>query len=282
MMGGLGNQLFQFAAGRRLAIRHGAELVLDLGWFRHEGRGVVPVRSYQLGALDLNARVTRVHPRALAAFESGRRRGLRRRKLEVIRQRDGDFGVDRRVLNASDDVLLIGYWQSEEYFADVAGAVRQELGIATRPVSAQYAVLDRLVDRSSAVAVHVRRGDYVSNPRTHAFHGVLDRDYYRRALDYVRGRRTATTLLGFSDDPDWVERELAADLGLTVVRGGDALQELRLMSRCAHHVVANSSFSWWGAWLGERDDSLVVAPQRWFADPRADTRSIVPERWRRL
>lgn len=280
-MGGLGNQLFQFAAGRRLASLHRSELVLDLGWFRHEAGGMVTPRRYELDGFELIARSTAIRPRAVEALEAGRRRRFSRLGLEVIRQREGDLAVDERVLNAPDDVLLIGYWQSETYFADVSDAVRDELCIRTAP-SKSYAIFDRIIGSSSAVAVHVRRGDYASIPQSQAFHGVLDRDYYRRALAHVAERVPDPVFVAFSDDPDWVERELASELHLTVVSGGDALQELRLMSRCKHYVIANSSFSWWGAWLGEQEESIVVAPQRWFTDACADTRDIVPERWQRL
>lgn len=280
-MGGLGNQLFQFAAGRRLAVRHGAELVLDLGWFKHEGRTLARSRPYALDGFEFDARSTVFHPRALRAFEERRRSPLSRRRLDVIRQRDGDQAVDERVLEAPDDVLLIGYWQSEAYFLDVADLVRSEVRIRAAP-TARYAAFDALVERASAVAVHVRRGDYVSNPTTKAFHGVLGRDYYRRAVAHVAERVRDPVLVAFSDEPGWVERELASDLSLTVVSGGDAFQELRLMSRCVHHIIANSSFSWWGAWLGERAGSVVVAPARWFADPDIDASRIVPERWQRL
>ena len=282
LIGGLGNQLFQFAAGRRLAGRHGSELVLDLGWFRYEGRDFATPRPYALGGLGLQARTKRFRLRTVRAFEAGRRHPFSSRTLEVIRQREGDFTVDERVLNAPDDVLLIGYWQSEAYFADAAEEIRRELGIRSVPVREQYRVLDRAVETRSAVAVHVRRGDYVSSPATRAVHGVLDREYYRRALRYVAERVVEPAFFAFSDETGWVERELASEMCLTVVHGGDALQELRLMSRCAHHVIANSSFSWWGAWLGERSESVVVAPRQWFADPRADTRSVVPARWERL
>lgn len=280
-MGGLGNQLFQIAAGRRLATRHGSELVLDLGWFRHEARHFATPRSYELGDVEFDAHATAVRPRVLKALEAGRRPRFSSLSLEVIRQREGDYAVDERVLEASDDVLLIGYWQSEAYFADAADAVRNELRIRMT-YAGPYAIFEPVVDGPSAVAVHIRRGDYVSNPETRAFHGSLDRQYYRRALAYVAERVSDPIFVAFSDDPEWVERELARELDLTVVSGGDALRELGLMSRCTHHVIANSSFSWWGAWLGEQEESIVVAPQRWFADPCVDTRSMVPVRWRRL
>jgi hypothetical protein len=281
LMGGMGNQLFEFAAGRRLVSHHGSELMLDLGWFRHEGKSVVTPRSFQLGGFELAAGLMELHPRVLAGWEGKRRSLFPRQRLEVIRQRDSDATLDQRVLSAPDDVLLLGYWQSEKYFADVADVVRRELHFRDEP-DERYVHIDEIAGDPSAVAVHVRRGDYVAHPETSAVHGALGRGYYRRALDLVAARVNDPQFLAFSDDPEWVERELASEFRLTVVTGGDAHQELRLMSRCTHHVIANSSFSWWGAWLGEQNDSVVVAPARWFSDPLVDTSSVIPERWVRL
>jgi hypothetical protein len=281
LMGGMGNQLFQYAAGRRLASRHHADLVLDLGWFAHEGKDVVAPRSFQLGGFEIPAALTELDPRVLVDWEQKRRRLFSRRRLEVIRQRDLDVMLDERVLHAPDDVLLLGYWQSEKYFFEVADLVRRDLRFHAEP-DGSYADLDEIAGKASGVAVHVRRGDYVTDPGTSAFHGVLGRDYYRRALKLVEERVDQPKFLAFSDEPDWVEREFASEFPLSVVAGGDAHQELRLMSRCKHHVIANSSFSWWGAWLGEGKGSVVVAPSRWFADPAIDTSSIVPERWIRV
>jgi hypothetical protein len=282
LMGGMGNQLFQFAAGRRLASRHGSELLLDLGWFRHEGKSVATPRSFQLGGFEVAAGLTELQPRVLAGWERKRRWSLSsRRRLEVIRQRDSDAALDERVLGAPDDVLLLGYWQSEKYFVDAADVVRRELRFPDEP-DERYAHVDEIARNPSAVAVHVRRGDYVAHPETSAVHGALGRDYYRRALELVAARVEDSQFLAFSDEPEWVERELAPEFRLMVVTGGDAHQELRLMSRCTHHVIANSSFSWWGAWLGEQNDSVVVAPARWFSDPGVDTSSVIPERWVRL
>jgi hypothetical protein len=280
-MGGLGNQLFQFAAGRRIALRCGVELVLDLGWFRHEAAAFATPRTYELGPIASNLRAIELSPREIEGLEGTRRRPRSTPRLRVIRQRDGDHSVDERVLEAGDDVLLVGFWQSEAYFADIVGVLRSEL----RDIGAPQAVdsdLHPLVRHPGAVSVHFRRGDYASNPTARAFHGLLGPDYYRGAVEQVARRVPGAVFAAFSDEPDFVERELAAELGLTILSTGDALQELRLMSRCTHHVIANSSFSWWGAWLGEKEDSVIVAPERWFAEAGVDSSSIVPERWRRL
>jgi hypothetical protein len=267
-MGGLGNQLFQYAAARRLALEHDAELALDLGWFRHEGRGLTTRRDFQLERLPIAGRTIEIEPETIARWE--RRRLLRGRNgLTVLRQQPDDHGVDERVLAAPDGVLLIGYWQSEQYFSAVADTLRAELAPAGEP------------DHGS-VALHVRRGDYVRVQSTRDFHGLLPLDYYKAALEYVTERVPDARVLAFSDEPEWVREHLLPEHPISVADTGDAHEDFRLMSSCAHHVIANSSFSWWGAWLGERPGSIVVAPRRWFADERLDTTELVPERWVRL
>jgi hypothetical protein len=268
LMGGLGNQLFQYAAGRRLATRHGVDLVLDLGWFVHEAHLVAAPRTYELGFLELPHRQVELDPSLIARWEQRRRR-FPRRSLNVIRQRDGDMSVDPRVLSAPDESLLIGYWQSERYFAEIEGTIRAEIGLADG-------------DDGDLVAVHIRRGDYVSHPETNAFHGVLGREYYDRAFAAVASRIPSPRYLAFSDEPAWVEAEFVDVGSLEVVAGGAAGDDLRRMASCRHHVIANSSFSWWGAWLGELPGSVVVAPARWFEAPCLDSADIVPDRWLRV
>lgn len=270
LMGGLGNQLFQYAAGRRLAIKHETELVLDLGWIRHESHTVTTPREFELEPFNLAADRVEFDPREVASWDGRQRWFSRRSGLTVVRQREGDMRVDSRVLQAGNDVLLIGYWQSEQYFVDIRDVIRAELEVGS--IRADV----------GATAVHVRRGDYVAHEQTGAFHGVLPERYYRDALELVTQRSGSSRFSAFSDDPDWVERELAPSLGLELVRNGTPYDDLRRMAGCQHHVIANSSFSWWGAWLGEGEASVVVAPARWFADPTVDTTSVIPDRWVRI
>jgi hypothetical protein len=280
-MGGIGNQLFQFAAGTSLALRHRTDFVLDLGWFRYEGRDVTTRRSFSLPQLGINARTVAFTPSRLQRWDRGARAMFfSKRRLKVIRQREGEFRADARVLGAPDDVLLLGYWQSELYFADHGDALRATIRFP--PATRKYERYDGVVEQSTAIAVHIRRADYVTDAQTNAVHGVLQPAYYRRALDYVASCVRDPTAVVFSDDPEWVRAEFACPFRLIVVDGGDAVQDLRLMSRCSHHIIANSSFSWWGAWLGERPQSVVVAPEQWFMDETVDTRDVVPLRWQRL
>lgn len=288
-MGGLGNQLFQYAAGRRLAVARGTELVLDLGWFRHDAPHYATPRTYELQDIPLPVRMISLPPETISRWEGGlraraRRWPSRRTRLPVIRQQDDTVGVDERVLSAPADVVLIGYWQSERYFHDVAETIRADLELPAAPAPRYWALLDA-IHSSEAVAVHVRRGDYVTVPRTARFHGSLPTSYYHHAMRRVAERVSARPrVFVFSDDPEWAEEHLSFELPTEHVgrSGWPPAAELRLMASCRHHVIANSSFSWWAAWLAEHPGQVVVTPSAWFRDAAADSSAIVPSRWLRI
>lgn len=288
-MGGLGNQLFQYAAARRLALAHGTKLVVDLGWFTHEAPNYATPRAYELRDLRVRSGLISLAPETIAGLEEGAaarlgRWGSRRLRLQVVRQREDGVGVDERVLDAPADVLLIGYWQSESYFDDIATTIRADVRLPASTDGRYRQLLDE-IESSIAVAVHVRRGDYVTVPRTREVHGTLPPSYYTRAVDFVADRvRGQMHAFVFSDDPEWAREQIMFELPTTHVGRArwTAAEELRLMASCRHHVIANSSFSWWAAWLAEHPGQVVVAPTAWFRDPRLDSSAIVPLRWLRI
>jgi hypothetical protein len=288
LMGGLGNQMFQFAAGRRLAQHHGVPLRLDLGWFGHQAPGDTP-REYELGVFALDGRVEKAvvdvsEPRNRVEQVRARLRGLRGDRPHVLRQQGTAFQAE--VLDAPDGTHLIGFWGSERYFSDAADIVRADLAPAVALSDASAALAERIAAAPAPVSLHVRRGDYLTNANAAGYHGVMGVDYYARAVELVTSRVGGEVqLFAFSDDPDWCAAELPA-LGhpLTVVRGNDgaaAIEDMLLMAACRHHVIANSTFSWWGAWLDGREGAVVVAPERWALDQDGDFSAIYAEGWLR-
>ena len=283
--GGLGNLMFQYAAGRRLALARGTGLLLDLSPL--DDPRVETKRHYELGAYPIRATIASAAEReAVAARRDSLAARIARRACGGRRgaATERHFHFDPEVLELPDGACLQGYWQSERYFADVADDVRRELTLE-RLASGRNAEMLERIDACHAVSVHVRRGDYVTAPRAHATHGVCSLDYYRRASRHVAERVADPVFFVFSDDPDWVRAHLRLD-GETVLVDHNApdagCEDLRLMSRCRHHVIANSTFSWWGAWLDPRADKIVVAPERWFQNGERDTRDLLPASWVRL
>ncbi len=273
LRGGLGNQMFQYATGRALALRRDQPLYLDLSWF-DATTGATP-RRYELGALRVEAAIA--EPALLRPFER-RARG----HLRIVQQ---GRHYDPRLAEAhAPHLWLDGYWQCERYFADQRARLVDELAVAADPAPADRARLERIAAAAQPVALHVRRGDYVTDARAAAHHGCCSLDYYRQAVAQVRAQLPDARFFAFTDDPEWVSQHL--DLGVPLAsfsdepgRAARGWEDLRLMRRCRGFIIANSSFSWWGAWLGGAD--VVVAPRRWFADG-SDEGDIVPARWTRL
>lgn len=274
LIGGLGNQMFQYAAGRALALRQGTRLRLDLGWLENPPTGVTP-RRFELDCFQIQAQTCSVYPRT-------RREHVRELLgLSPRVRREEMFRFDPGVLHLSGDVRLVGYWVDERYFLDAATQIREDFGFCEPPDERNAALANQIQGSRSPVSVHVRRGDYVADPRIGAFHGSLSSDYYAAATGHIRATIDEPRFYVFSDDPDWCRAHL--DLGEPAVyvdhNRDRGWEDLRLMTLCAHHVIANSSFSWWGAWLGSHPDKVVVAPRRWIADETIDTSHVVPADW---
>lgn len=286
LRGGLGNQLFQYAAGRRLAWRHGTELKLDVEPLAHSRDRHFALDRFEITAEPATAaelrrccsptRATRLVRRLL-----GRPAGL---------VRGPDSGFDPAVLDLPDNVCLDGYWQSEQYFADAEGVLRRELRFRDRSTG-RNRELSEEISSCESVSIHVRRGDYVTNPVASRILGPCDLIYYRRAVEHLDRKVHPRCYYLFSDDPEWVRANLSLGSPTVIVdhNGPDRPHEdLRLMSLCHHHVIANSSFSWWGAWLAESDgrragvQRTVIAPRRWYRSEEHRADDLIPDRWLRL
>ena len=279
LKGGLGNQLFQYAAGRRLALTLGVPLKLDISFYKRQSQ-----RTYELDRFCIEADIATL-------WEAASWRGLR--FLTRITQRLGllprlvlekSFEFDPAILHVQDGRYLDGYWQSYRYFADVAPQIHRELAVRIPPSDEDRMLLDRMRECES-VCVHVRRGDYASNPITRQVHGLCTTEYYRTAVEAIVAQLRTPELFVFSDDMPWVKQNLRFELSTTHVEhhGVDSAPlELRLMAGCRHFVIANSSLSWWAAWLAAHEESIVYAPRQWFVDPAISTADLTPPAWHRI
>jgi hypothetical protein len=276
--GGLGNQLFQYAAARSVAERLGVPVAADLSWFRSHPRNVTPRRLY---LPDYRLALTEL-PRHLSWRLSALHRRLppwtwRLLGVEpIIEGRSSPTDVRASTRTA----CLVGYWQDESLILAIREILRTELQPRASLDSIDAAVLSE-IESCESVSIHVRRGDYVSLPSAAKHHGTCPTAYYERAFRSLASRVHKPRLFLFSDDLEWAMTNLPSSWPISAVGHScedRAVRDLRLMSSCRHHIIANSTFSWWGAWLGERPGSVVVAPSRWFAAERSESR-IVPSRW---
>lgn len=292
LMGGLGNQMFQYAAARRLSLKHGCALKLDLSCLSASSAVATP-RSYELDHFCISAEIA--SPLDVSVFVGHSEQFLKNGLKYLLFKRDlakpsgkvfqeRHFQFNSALLDAPDNVYLDGYWQSEKYFMDTAEAIRKDFDF-TQFSDEQNIRLADIISKVQAVSIHVRRGDYVSNPAASAFHCTCPAAFFYAAMELVVQQVDNPHFFIFSDDIHWCRKNINSSYPITFLdHNGDdrAYEDLRLMSMCRHHITANSSFSWWGAWLNPRPDKIVIAPMRWFNDPTIDTSDLMPASWQRI
>ncbi len=284
LTGGLGNQLFQYALGRYLALHANAELVLEDSFYHHASPNSTP-RTFELDKFKIYARRTSAaERRALQSYTGRIWKRIRRAlplpgALKYVYEPIGGFLPMARMLK--DQVFLDGYWQSAAYFTGIENLLRTELQ-PLLPMSDKDQQIASHIEKVESVSLHVRRGDYTSNATANSLHGFCGLDYYQAAIKLMGERLSNPVFFVFSDDLLWLKSNLQIDYPCVYVdhnSSATAFQDLRLMSRASHHIIANSSFSWWGAWLNRSPAKQVVRPRKWYAGlPRAGDQTC-PGNW---
>lgn len=270
--GRLGNQMFQYAAARGLAARLNTGVALDTRLAQSRGEGVL-TRVFDLPLAP---------PEALPPLKSDAplRYAAWRLTSPRFRREDG-LGYNPAFESFTDGSYLHGYWQSERYFAHVSGDIHNDFTFPAASSSENREMAARIGDGLS-IALHVRRGDYLSL----GAHVLCDQAYYDAALARILdGLEGEPTIYVFSDDPDWVRDNLPLPCPRVIVdfNGPETdYEDMRLMSLCDHNIIGNSSFSWWGAWLNGNPDKRVAGPARWFGDPKLVNPDILPDRWLKI
>lgn len=277
--------MFQYALGMRLAYSNAVPFKLDISALEND-----PLRKFELDHFAIGADLATADEVKFCTATNRRNSrfsrllaGLRPvHKQRVIRERS--FNFDPKILLAGPVAYLEGYWQSEKYFKGFEEIIRSEFVFNSEPDSSNKDLGNAILS-SNAVSMHVRRGDYVSNAATNQFHGVCSIEYYRKAVEFIAHKYPAPHFYIFSDDPDWVRLHISLDYPVTYVdknTGEKSFEDMRLMSLCKHHIIANSTFSWWGAWLCMNPEKTIIAPERWFNKADIDTADLIPANWKRL
>lgn len=272
--GRLGNQMFQYAAGRALAERLGVPLALDSRLAEQRGEGVL-TRVFDL---DLMPPVPTAPLKQETPLRYALWRGL---KLKPQIRRERGLGYNADFETWGDGSYLHGYWQSEKYFGSVSDRIRADFTFPEFSNS-QNAEMAARISEDHAVSLHVRRGDYVAL----AAHVLCDQSYYEAALrPILEGLPQTPTIYVFSDDPNWAKANLPLPCQKVVVdfNGPETdFEDMRLMSLCSHNIIANSSFSWWAAWLNANPQKRVAGPAQWFGDAKLSNPDILPPSWFRI
>lgn len=280
-VGGLGNQLFIYAAGLSLARRHDVPLYVDRSWYQQDSN-----RKFELDTFDFQATILDGSWKpSLASRIPHLSRVLRRLDRSLAWGRtyhERGYMFDPVVESLQPGARLSGYLQSPKYFSSIAPELRASIW-ATRTTSSWYRTqLSLLTSATPWIGLHIRRGDYLSETAQN-FHGILDVYYYQRALNSLGSDTAAWPIVIFSEDAD-TANELGTFLGrdfrLAVApKESRPIESLLLMGRSTAFVCANSSFSWWGAWLGASRCHRVVGPRPWFRAREIDDRDLLPPEW---
>ena len=287
-MGGLGNQLFQYAAGRALALKHKTELKLDLSFLNSDPKNVYTKRELELHVFDISSTISTSNE--LEAF-------YKRTFFQKIATKffsslpskyfignQQGFEYDMAFESYPNNSYLNGYWQSEKYFGSFREVLLKDL-VIKKEMSEQCKLIYDLILNSNSVSLHIRRGDYVSDKSAIAYHGTISLDFYDKALAYLNGLYKNLKVFIFSDDMDWVKANLKLTNEFVYVDFNteeNSVFDMYLMSQCKHNIIANSSFSWWGAWLNQNPQKVVIAPDKWFADKNLNTKDLIPNSWQKM
>ena len=255
IQGGLGNQMFQWAYGRSLSIKHNRQLLIDKNFYSHQG---TLVRYFELNKFKIS-------PKDL---DHSNIESFKNKPMKLLS--DPNFFVEHNIIE-DENYYLDGYWQSEKFFSENREIILEDF----------YFISDKILNISNEllfddnliIGLHVRRGDYVESKDMYPLQSI---DYYKNALDQI-GKYDK--LLIFSDDISWCEDNFNFD-NMIFSRGFDSVEDMTLMSKCHHNIIANSSFSWWGAYLNKNVNKKVIAPSLWYGPKmNIETKDLIPESW---
>jgi len=290
IIGGLGNQMFQYAVGRACSEREKTILKLDTTGFE-----TYPHHSYSLQHFNIienyasRKEVRRFHW-LRDAISTQPPHFLYRilRKMKIAKQalnalgyvRESQRTYDSSVVKLSGTRYLDGYWHTEKYFKDIETILRKEFSLKQPMGKVGQEFAANIHSQNTPICLHVRRGDFANNPEVSAHHGVTPLSYYYDAVKVLARKVENPHFFIFSDSLDWAKENISLPYPMSFVgQGADKNHEdIILMSYCKHHILSNSTFGWWGAWLANSPDQVVIAPKKWLAK-EIDISDRLPESW---
>ena len=274
LMGGLGNQMFQYSMAKNYAIKNDLLLQIDTSFLDNKNKGSEFVyRDFELDLLSVDDEMWRPDNNYLCVHEPH------------FHHSDQPFRQADQILsgNPGKHVMFEGYWQTPKYFHENADVIRELFQHKNR-VSSKKGIFKQMVnqiDSCESVMINIRRGDYLNSN----FHGVVSIEYINQAIELLKKSLNNLNFFVFSDDLPWCEHNIKHKNCTFVdhTYAGEKFEYyLQLMKRCKHHIISNSTFAWWSAWLNDNPDQHVVAPRRWFTDPSMNTNDLIPESWMRI
>jgi hypothetical protein len=283
--GGLGNQMFQYALGKSIAKSRNLKLLISIKKLNEIDESIYLKRSFELDVFDVNWNFTQtIHHRLFFPNNSLIFKCLNKilRCLIIEEKKFSYTEINTKTRNT----YLIGYFQSEKYFQHISNELRNEF-LFKKKKNQKTEHFQKEIMKANSISVHIRRGDYVEGI-TSDLHGFAGLEYYMESINYIKSNIANPKFYFFSDDCDWVSKNLLPAIDCAEIvnhnKNEESWQDMYLMSLCKHNIIANSSFSWWGAWLNSNVNKMVIAPKKWFANKEMNlqTKDLIPENWLKL
>lgn len=286
LIGGLGNQLFQYAAAKALALRHNVDTKVDVSFLNSDSEGRYTQRFFDLTCFENDITIA---TKSECDLFLNKKSNKVTRELQIcfpflfnhVLFFESGSSYQYHFIKLPKSTYLNGYWQSELYFKNYELEIRNQLHFKKQIIDDCKHWLDKIKNTDS-IALHVRRGDYVTLKEANSFHGTCNLTYYTNALNYLLAKVSMPTLYIFSDDLEWCKTNLSYNYPTYFVDTNNQHHDLFLMSECQHNIIANSSFSWWAAWLNANPNKIVVAPEQWFTDKSINTNDLIPASWHKI
>jgi len=287
LSGGLGNQLFQYALARQLAYQHNTEVKLDVSLYKNPPKESTK-RNFELQNLHINAEIAQQEE-----IDKIKRKNLKGvfksiywrtqylkpyYKQNLIKEQSCTF--DKDILNSHDNIYLEGYWQSAKYFPSIREILLTDFRPKVFGTPEENDYMSR-IKNSNSISIHIRRGDYITNPKHKEIYKTISSDYYFQAMDFLNEKVKNPVFFIFSDDMNWVKSIFnIKNYNITFVEIDNAVSCMHLMTNCMCNIIANSTFGWWGAWLNQNKNKVVVSPKEWFTvECKLKTDDLIPKEW---
>lgn len=274
--------MFQFAFAKSLSLKYKSEIYLDLSFYEKNEKlaGFTP-RKFELNIFNLEYKIATDKMIENSIKFSRYRKYFGNIFFKILSETSFDY--NENITNIKPSLYLHGYFQSEKYFIQYRHVIKKLYSFPLTHTSFNLNEISNLIDSVNSVSVHIRRGDYVEDEKTNTFHGLCSIDYYHRAFHYFTQITDNPVFFVFSDDITWAENNLDNSIYNLVypkiTNNTTSVTDMMLMSKCKHNIIANSSYSWWSAWLNSNPNKIVIAPKVWFLDKLINTNDLIPESW---
>ena len=282
--GGLGNQLFQYAFGRALSIKNKCQLKLDISSYQNYEWHDYSLRPFSIRENFADKSDCELLKGEKFSFVRKIKQNIFNNKKFYYSEKDLRF--NEKYKNLANPAYISGYWQSEKYFKQVEEVIRNEFKIVIPPSKPNQKLIKK-IEKENAVSLHVRRGNYANIKHVNKVHVTSPLSYYNDAIKVLIPKIPDPVFYIFSDDIEWAKKNLIINNETVFVdfnNNTTDFEDMRLMSMCKHHIIANSTFSWWGAWLNDSKSKIVIAPKIWFNDVNMNnqTANLIPSNWIRM